>query len=306
MSMQIPIAFVDQTSANILMLSQQKPPLLRGTCRPEPITGDTMFVERLGPKDAQARGARHGATPISDADHSRRKLTMTDWVVPADIIDNPDKLKMLIDPASPYAQNQAFSLNRRIDDSIIEALGGSAWSGHTGATEVLVGAVGECRLVDSDGSLVDAGGIHADATETGLTIAKLLTCKELLDNAEIEKGRQRYFLTNPHNINQLLNTTEVKSSDYNTIKALAHGQIDTYMGFKFIMSTRLVAGTDTAAIRSYAFAQDAIVLAVAQEPKVNIDVRPDLLNSVQIYSELSIGATRVEGPAVVSIELDAA
>lgn len=303
MSTQIPIAFVDQTMANILMLSQQKPAKLRGTCRPEPITGDTMFVDRLGPKDAQERGARHGATPISDADHTRRKLTMVDYVVPADIIDNPDKLKMLIDPASPYAQNQAFSLNRRIDDSIIAALGGTVFGGHTGGTPILVGAVGECRLVDSDGTLVDAGDTHAGATETGLTIDKLMTCKELLDNAEIEAGRQRYFLTNPHNINVLLNTTKVSSIDYNTVKALAMGQIDTFLGFKFIMSTRLAIGTDTAAIRSYAFAQDAVVLAVAQEPKVNIDVRPDLLNSVQIFSELSIGATRVEGPAVVSIEL---
>ncbi len=303
MSTQIPIAFVDQVKNNILMLSQQKPALLRMTTRPEAVTGDTMFVERIGPKDAQPRGARHGATPISDADHTRRQLIMVDYVVPADIIDDPDKLKMLIDPQSPYVQNQAFSLNRQIDDVIIAALGGTVKGGHTGGTTILVGAVGECRLIDSDGTLVDAGGVHAGATETGLTIAKLLTCKELLDNANVDLSRQRYFVTNPHNINVLLSTTEVSSSDFNTVKALAMGQIDTFMGFKFIMSTRLATGTDTAAIRSYAFAQDAVVLAVAQEPKVSIDKRPDLLNSTQIFSELSIGATRVEGPAVVSIEL---
>ncbi|KKL76498.1 hypothetical protein LCGC14_2044260, partial [marine sediment metagenome] len=80
MSQQIPIAFVDQVKANILMLSQQKPAKLRGTARAESVTGDTMFVERLGPKDAQPRGARHGATPISDADHTRRQLLMVDYV----------------------------------------------------------------------------------------------------------------------------------------------------------------------------------------------------------------------------------
>ncbi len=306
MSTQIPIAFVDQVMSNILILSQQEPALLRGTCRPEPITGDTMYVERIGPKDAQLRGARHGATPISDADHSRRKLSMADYVVPADLIDKPDRLKMLIDPQSVYAQNQAFSLNRAIDDVVITALGGSVYGGHTGATTIAVGAVGECRLIDSDGTIVAAGGVHAGAVETGLTIAKLLTCKELLDDANISTFRQRHFVTNPHNINQLLNTTEVKSSDYSTVKALAQGFIDTYMGFKFIMSTRLATGTDTAAIRSYAFAQDAVVLAVAEEPNVNIDILPEKLHSTQVYSTLSIGATRVEGPAVVSIELDAA
>jgi len=304
MSLQIPVAFVDQFKANILLLSQQKPAKLRGCCRMEPITGDTMYVERIGPKDAQLRGARHGATPISDADHTRRKLSMADYVVPADIIDKPDRLKMLIDPQSVYAQNQVFSLNRQIDDVIITALGGPAYGGHTGATTINNYDVGECRLIESDGSVEAAGSDHDATTDTPLSIAKLLTCKQLLDDAEIDEERQRYFLTNPYNINQLLNLTEVKSADYNTVKALAQGKIDTFMGFKFLRSTRLPAdGTDTSATCCYAFAQDAIVLAVAEEPTVSIDVRPDMLNSTQVFSTLSIGATRVEGPAVVEITL---
>ena len=304
MSQQIPIAFVDQVKANILMLSQQKQPLLRGCCRPESITGDTMYVERIGPKDAQRRGARHGATPISDADHTRRKLSMADYVVPADLIDKPDKFKMLIDPQSVYAQNQAFSLNRAIDDVIIAALGGPVYGGHTGATTINNYDVGECRLIESDGSVEAAGSDHDATTDTPLSIAKLLTCKQLLDDAEIDDSRQRYFLCNPYNLNQLLNTTEVKSSDYNTVKALAQGYIDTFMGFKFLKSTRLVAdGTDVSASLCYAFAQDAIVLAVAEEPTVQIDVLPEKLHSTQVYSTLSIGATRVEGPAVVEITL---
>jgi len=307
MSLLIPVAFVDQFKANLLMLSQQKQPKLRGCCRMESVTGDTMYVERIGPKDCTPRGARHGETPISDADHSRRKLSMVDYDVPADLIDKPDKLKLLIDPQGAYVNNQNFSLNRQQDDTIIAALGGAAYSGHTGATTVNNYDVGECRLIESDGVIMAAGSDMDGATETALTIAKLLTCKELLDNAEIDEERQRYFLTNPHNINQLLNTTEVKSSDYNTVKALAQGFIDTYMGFKFIKSTRLAASpNDVGCIHCYAFAQDAIVLAVAEEPTVDISVRNDLCNSIQVYSTLSIGATRVEGPAVVEIDLDEA
>ena len=305
MSLQIPVAFVDQFKANILNLSQQKQPKLRGCCRMEAVTGDTMYVERLGPKDAQLRGARHGETPISDADHSRRKLSMADYIVPADIIDKPDKLKLLIDPQSVYTQNQVFSLNRAIDDVIIAALWGPAYGGHTGATTINSYDVGECRLVNSDGTIEAAGSDFDDDTETPLTIAKLLTCKQLLDDAEIDDERQRYFVTNPFNINQLLNTTEVKSADYNTVKALAQGQIDTFMGFKFIKSTRLPADdTDTGATRCFAFAQDAIVLAIAEEPSVSVSVRNDLCDSIQVFSTLSIGATRVEGPAVVQILLD--
>lgn len=306
MSTQITTAFVDQFKANILMLSQQKQAKLRMCCRPEPVTGDTMYVERIGPKDPQKITTRHGDTPVSDADHSRRKLTMVDWEVPADLIDQEDKLKMLIDPQSSYAQNQAFGLTRAIDDAIIEALGASAYGGHEGGTEVANYASGECRLVAGDGTIVTAGSNFSDTTATALTIAKLLTCKKLLDDAEIDESRQRYFVTNPYNIGQLLNTTEVKSMDYNTIKALAQGQIDTFMGFKFIMTTRLATdGTETDCQNCYAFAQDAMVLAVAEEPMVDISRRNDKRNAIQVYSKMSIGCTRVEGPAVVEINLKA-
>jgi len=303
MSVQITEAFVDQFKANILLLSQQKESKLRGCCRMEDVTGDTMYVERVGATEAQDMGARHGDTPQIDTPHSRRKLTMADknW---ADLIDNVDKLKLLINPESTYAQNAVMAFNRKIDLIIIEALGGAAYSGHTGATTVNNFDIGECRIIQSDGAFAVAGVDGVVAVETGLTIAKVLSCKQLLDDAEFDDDRQRYFLTNPYNINQMLNTTEVKSSDYNTVKALAYGQIDSYLGFKFIKSTLLSDGPDANEIQSYAFAQDAIVLAIAEEPTVRISERDDKNYSTQVYVEMSIGATRVEGPAVVEINLD--
>jgi len=304
MSVQITTAFVDQFKANIMLLSQQKESKLRGVCRMEDMTGDTMYVERIGATSMQPKNVRHGNTPQIDTPHSRRKLTVEDYNW-ADLIDNTDKLKMLIDPESTYAQNAVMAANRQIDDVIIAALYGAAYGGHTGGTTILNSAVGECRLVRSDGTIAPAGGLMTAVTETPLTIAKLLTCKQLLDDAEIDEARQRYFLCNPYNINQLLNTTEVKSADYNTVRALAQGQLDTFMGFKFIKHTRLpVSAEDTGATSSFAFAQDAIVLSIAEEPMVRIDELPTKCYSVQVYVEQSLGATRVEGPAVVEIDLE--
>jgi hypothetical protein len=306
MSVQIPVSFVDQFKANFLMLSQEKQSKLRMSCRMEDVTGDTMYVERIGATEMQEMTTRHGDTPQIDTPHSRRRLMMSDYNW-ADMIDKADKLKMLADPQSSYTQNALFAANRQIDDVIITALGGPAYAGHQGGTTVNNYDVDECRLVGSDGAIITAGSNFTNVTETDLTIAKLLTCKELLDNADIDPDRQRYFLTNPHNINALLNTTEVKSSDYNTVKALAQGQIDTYMGFKFIPSTRLPAdGTDTDATNCYAFAQGAIVLAVSLEPMIRVSERADKNYSIQVYLQMSLGATRVEGPAVVEINLNTA
>ncbi len=306
MSLQIPVAFVDQFKANILMLSQQTQSVLRQTTMPETMTGDTMYIERMAKKDPQKRTTRHGPTPISDAQHDRRKLSVVDYEVPADLIDKQDRLRMLIDPQSSYAQNQVSGLNRAIDDEIIAALGGTVYTGHTGATALSYYAVGEMRLVAGDGSVVIAGSAHSDTTATGLTIAKLLTCKEILDDAEIDPMRKRYFVCNPYNINQLLNTTEVKSADYNTIRALAQGQIDTFMGFKFLMSTRLLADTtETDCKRCYAYAENSITFVAQAEPSVSVSIRHDLSDCVQIYTTMSCGAVRNEGPAVVEINLKA-
>jgi hypothetical protein len=302
--MQIPVAFVTQYTNNILMLSQQKMGILRPTCKFETMTGKRMMIERMGPKNPQKRTTRHAPTPISDAIHDRRVLTIVDWEVPADLIDDQDKLRMLIDPQSSYTQNQLAGLQRAQDDEIIEALGRAVLTGEDGATSVAYSAVGESRLVSGSGALVAAGSAHSDTAATGLNIDKLLLCKQLFDDANIDPSRQRYFLTNPYNINQLLNTTEVKSADYNTVRALAQGQIDTFMGFRFLMSTRLLTDTtETDCKKCYAFAADSVTFSAPQDPKVSVSIRHDLSDSVQVYCTQTCGATRNEGAAVTEINL---
>ena len=147
MSVQITTAFVDQFKANILLLSQQKESVLRQVCRMEDVTGDTMYVERIGATEASLIADRHGDTPQIDTPHSRRKLTMADYNW-ADLIDNVDKLKMLIDPQSTYAQNAVMAFNRSIDDVIITALGGPAYGGHAGGTTINNYDDGECRIIE--------------------------------------------------------------------------------------------------------------------------------------------------------------
>jgi hypothetical protein len=238
---------------------------------------------------------------------------MVDWDW-ADLVDKLDQKKMLIDPTSTYVQSGIAAANRRIDKHIYDALGGTAAAGQSGGTTVNNYDAGECRLVRSDGTVETAGSDHTAATATALTIAKLLTCKQLLDEADIDPERQRYFVTNPYNICQLLNTTEVKSADYNTVKALAQGQIDTFMQFKFI---QLQDYTDTTkghlqdcdqetageAVECYAYAQGAVKLGVGAEITTRITERADKRYSLQPYIMMSFGAVRVEGPAVVEIAL---
>ena len=238
---------------------------------------------------------------------------MVDWDI-ADLIDEMDKAKMLIDPTSTYVQNFMAAANRRIDKHIYDALGGIAAAGQSGGTSVNNYDAGECRLIESDGTVVTAGSNHSAKTSTVLTIAKLLTCKQLLDEGDIDPSRQRHFVYNPFNNVQLLNTTEVKNVDYNTVKALAQGQVDTFMAFKFHMLQNFEdeikghlrdseAETANEAVECYAWAQGAIKLGVGKDIQTRIDTRIDKRMATQPYMRMSFGAVRVEGPAVVEISL---
>lgn len=317
MSFEITEAFVEQYRKSILLLSQQKVSRLRPSCQEESVVGRTFYGERIGATAGADIEDRHGDTPLISTPHSRRRGTMVDWDW-ADLVDDLDKQKMLIDPTSTYLQNAVAAANRRIDTHIISALGGTAAAGQSGGTTINNYDAGECRLVHSDGVVAAAGVDHTAAVETVLTIAKLLTCKQLLDEGDIDPDRQRYFVTNPYNLNQLLNTTEVKDADYNTVRALAQGHIDTFMAFKFIMlqnyqdaikghlidnAAELEDSATSFAIECYAWAQDAIKLGVGKDITTRVDVRVDKRMSVQPYVKMSWGAVRVEGPAVVEILL---
>ena len=84
------------------------------------------------------------------------------------------------------------------------------------------------------------------------------------------------------------------SSDFNTVKALASGDV-VFLGFKFILSNRLpVDGTNTDDRLCFAYTQDAIKLAVGKDITAKIDVRPDKSRVSQVYTCMSIDATRME------------
>ena len=105
-----------------------------------------------------------------------------------------------------------------MDDEIISAVSGNAFGGETGSTTI---------------ALPGAQAI-TEASTGGLTIAKLRSAKEILDSASVDPSIPRTIVVGPKQITDLLGTTEVTSSDFNTVKALANGEINQFMGFSHL------------------------------------------------------------------------
>tara|TARA_R110000764_G_scaffold6182_1_gene23457 strand:- start:64 stop:684 length:621 start_codon:yes stop_codon:yes gene_type:complete len=204
LSTQITTAFSQQFSSNVMLLSQQKGSLLRRAVSEESIVGEKAFFDQVGSAVAQKRTTRHGDTPLSDTPHSRRMVTMDHWEY-ADLIDDPDKIQTLIDPTSSYANAAAYAIGRAMDDSIIAAALGSSSTGKSGSTSTALPA----------GQKVAVG-----SPATGLTVAKLVSAKKVLDNNSVDPSIKRYIAVHPEQVEDLLNTTTVTSSDFNTVNSL--------------------------------------------------------------------------------------
>ena len=289
MSTQITTAFVEQYSSNVSLLAQQMGSKLRGAVDVETIRGKNAFFDQIGASAAVVRSTRHGATPQITTPHSRRRVSLADYEW-ADLIDDLDKVRMLSDPTSNYAKAAAAAMNRSIDDVIITALNASSDTGVAGGTAV---------------PLPSTSKFATTQQTDGLTVAKLLESKYFLDNGNVDPSIKRWFVCGPKQIQDLLNTTEVKSSDYNTVKALAQGSINSFLGFEFIMSTRLnFDGTHTDDRLCFAFTQDAIKLAIGADVKAKITERDDKSYATQVYYSMALGATRMEEEKVFQVPCD--
>lgn len=292
MSFQIPDWFVQQYSRNVMTLVQQEGSRLRSAVRLEPIVGKSGFVDRLGPTVAQLRTSRHGDSPLVSTPHSRRRLDLLDYEW-GDLVDNQDKIRMLHDPTSPYAVNASMAMGRQIDQSIIDAFNANALAGAGGAGDTISTVALPAGQIVADDFEIGGSGV------AGLTLDKVLEAKRLLDAAEVPDG-DRFFVAGSTQFQDLLNISQIQSSDFNTVKALVRGEIDSWLGFTWIRSELLdsVSGPNR---ECYAWSRPGMALGIGAEPQAEIARRADKSFATYVYYAMSIGSTRLEEERVVQV-----
>lgn len=267
-------------SQNIMQLAQQKYSKLLNTVYMKPnVRGKTFFQDQIGEWAMSVKGGRNVQTPNNDPVLGRRMGVMVDYHDNR-MVDRGDELKSISDPRSAYTIAAAQALGRKIDDVIITAALGTAYSGETGSTSV------------TNSNIVLA-------TAASMTLARIIAVKQTFDTADVEM-EDRYFVATPAALDNLLNQTAATSSDYAAVKALVRGEIDSWMGFKWIMSNRLAAVSASTLI-GIAYQKYGLCMAMAAQPLVRTDERADLSYSWQVYYELNVGAVRLEEDRVVII-----
>jgi hypothetical protein len=289
---QIPEFFTTEFSSNWNYLVQQKLSKLREFVVIDRVNGKEKKYNQMASVNMTQITARAQTTNITDTAMAQRWLRPLQYEK-ADLLDEWDAelLGEVSLPQSELVTNHAMSFARKCDEIILAAAIGTASTGATGTTNTVLPA-GQKIAHD----FVESG----TAATSGLTIAKLRQAKFILDDADVDEDDPRIIAVSPRQLQDLLRTTEVTSADYNTVKALVAGQLDTFLGFRFRVVNKAFFTVANSRREVVAYVKSGLRMTDAGR-RVHVDIRPDRSHSLQIRTTASIGATRMEEKKVVQI-----
>lgn len=287
---------------NLDVKFQQEGSRLRHRVRQEVYRGQSLFIDRVTPTTATVVTTRNAQTVYNDVTFDRRMLTASKKTF-ANLIDDFDRVRMLADPQNPILTEGVYALGRQIDTEFMTSATGTAFGGKTGTTAVTFPA-GNIIAATYD----DTGG----SASTSLTIGKLRKARQQMDEQEalnpIFMGSMKPFVVTPaHGLHSLLTFTPTINANYNTVRALVDGHVDTFMGFDFVRLGNsfftVPSGTLLAAL---AIAPMAMCVGVTKDIEANITRMPTNNWDTQIYAQLFSGSVRLWEEGVIQINVDTA
>lgn len=273
MAINVSNAFVTLFDAEVKQAYQAES-VLRNTVRLRSgVEGSTHKFPKIGKGVAQVRVPQTDVTPMN-VDYSQATVTLSDYIA-AEYSDIFNQAKINFDERSELVQVVSKSIGRRADQLIIDALDAASTS-LTVATSV--------------------GGAG-----TNLNIAKLLEAKKLMDAGNVPM-EGRHILIHANSLSALLGETQVTSADYNSVKALVSGDVNSFLGFNFhVIGDRDEGGLPKPSTRTcYAWHQGAVGYAEGMGIRTEINYIPEKTSHL-VASMFSAGAVGIDAEGIVEI-----
>jgi len=292
----VPEHHVRAFTTNVMMDVQRQGGLFRDRVTTASYTGEgVQAVNYIGQARFNRREHRWDDTKLTELAHTQR------WVYPFDndfatMVDRVDKLRMIYDPTSPYVEAVRIGYNVLEDETIINQFFAVAFTGKLGATQ---------EPFDTTNNVIAHGG-------TGLTIAKLRAARKKLKQFRIEltnmrsnkgRGEVPYIGVTAQAMDNLLSDTSVTSADFNTVKALVDGEVNTFMGFEFVHCEDLpLDPADVTTTFHPVWVRSGMHLGDWQNLMLQITPRPDKNNLPQIHGCCTLGTTRLHTKKVLQLQ----
>ncbi|CAK8996898.1 Uncharacterized protein SCF082_LOCUS4981 [Durusdinium trenchii] len=256
--------------------------------------GTGFTSDFIGNSDPSEMDDRFGDLPEGDIEHRRRMGHFVAYDDGKRLGSNWDAARQATDPSNKKMVAMRRGLARKQDAVAYAAIIGTAYTGQTGTgTQTLPAAQ---KIAVSDHTYNSGGSGDAP-----LTVSKVLLAKEMLDAAEYDGPR---FLACPaKQISHMLTDSQVTSADFNTVKALVAGEIDEWLGFKWLRYEPVsVDGSSDQLIAAWVGDYIEFRQRVLAPPDmwVRKDKRPHLYG----YYQVDMAAVRTADDAVVQIACD--
>ena len=206
MSVSLSNAFVTLFDAEVKQAYQGKALLVPAVRQRRGVEGSIVKFPKVGKGVATIRVPQTDVTPLNVA-FSTVTCTLVDYNA-AEYSDIFSQAKVNFDERQELVQVVASAMGRRQDQIILDALTASSTS-----------------LTVSN----DIGG-----TDSNLNVAKLREAKRLMDKNNVPP-EGRHIIIHGNGLASLLSETSVTSSDFNSVKALVQGDINSFLGFTFHM-----------------------------------------------------------------------
>lgn len=284
MAYEVADHYSKQFTANTELLLQRMGPKLLPYVTTASYQGESaQVVKQFGSVEFNGATGRFEDTVWSEIEHKQR------WIFPSDYdlalpIDKRDEIRMVGDLQSPYVKAMVTAYGRKVDDIIIASFLAAARTGTNGGTS----------------TVHDTTNQQIAASATGLTVAKLRAARKKFLANEVDLDREPALIAvTAEELDDLLGATEVTSSDYNTVKALVNGQIDTFLGFKFIHTEGLTSSGGNRQV--IAWVPSGFHFATWNALETDIGPRRDKKNTMQVFMRFTAAATRLEEKKVVEI-----
>lgn len=283
MAFEITDFFVKQYTHNVELLLQQKQSMFMPYVVNANYQGESaQVVKQFGDVEFNEKAQRHADTAWSDIEHKQRWIFPTDYTLSLPV-DKEDELRMLDSPLSPYAEAMRAAWARKIDDVIIAAALGTNYTGKNGSTS----------------TAFDSNNVIA-VNSTGLTVDKLRAARKLLKQNLVDPNEPLYLAADAQAVDDLLGVQQVQDINYNSIKALVQGEVDTFMGFKFIQTERLTKDTNGDR-QIIAWAHSGLAMGTWNGLEGRVTERADKEYTIQVFMRGTIAATRTQEGKVISI-----
>ncbi|MBN2643305.1 MAG: hypothetical protein JXR78_16760 [Victivallales bacterium] len=284
--------WIDTYEENVLHALQQKDSRLSGCVSPGTMKGKRRRFNYLGEAEMSEMTGRNEDTVWTDDEFFNRWITARRFAK-SSIIEDEDVMRAFTEPNSDLVQAAVFAGRRQKDKVIIEAMDAVAYTGEDAETAV--------PLPDSQKLDVQIGSPYGAPANTGMNLEKILEAKFLLDDADIDDDIPRFYTVTATQLKELLNTTEIKNADYNNVKALAEGKIDTFAGFKFIrVSSKIIPWANNIRV-NFAWARDCVKFAVSKDIHTKCAELPAKNFNLGVQTRMRVGAVRLFDKGVVYV-----